>query len=280
MRGGAGRAGGALVCGIVVLVVASSAYGPSTPSATSTRDAVPGTCHVAEDPNELSAAISDTAPAVPCDRPHQTETLWTGRVTGPLDAEERRPNPELINAMLGRACDDYWRVRSYLGADAHDSHWGVTTLLKVPTPAEWAEGDRTFRCEATGPPKGTDGPSLTGTLRGVLRRSDSAAYRLCRSGPAMVTCDRPHDREAMSPDVGLDRPIWPGDQVLHALARPACRALGETYIAASLADRPDVSVVAEVPGREQWDSGTRHARCWLVSSTLSPRTGTLRGGLR
>jgi len=92
----AGRACGALVCAVVVVVVAWSAYGPPTPSAMPNQASVPGTCHRADDADELTATASDTSPAVPCDQAHQTETLWTATITGPLGAQDRRANPELI----------------------------------------------------------------------------------------------------------------------------------------------------------------------------------------
>jgi len=280
MPGGAGNAGGVVACGVVVLAVAWSAFGPSSPSALPTRASGPGTCHVAADPGELTATASDTAPAVPCDQVHQTETLWTGRVADRLAAEKRRPNPELINAMLGRSCDDFGRVQAYVGADDHDAQWGIIVEVKVPTPQEWAGGDRTFRCDARPPARGFGPPAATGTLRDVLRRNDSAMFRLCESRGAAVTCDQPHDREAVTPSVSLDGPTWPGDQALRTAAVTACSPMVEAYLGRPLASRPELVVTADVPDRNAWDAGTRNAACWVGSSGSTLATGTLRGGLR
>lgn len=280
MPGRAAGAGGVVVCGVVVLALAWSAYGSPSPLAMPTRASVPGTCHVAEDPTELTATASDTAPAVPCSQPHQTETLWTGPLTGRLAAEERRPNPELINAMLGRTCDDFGRVQAYVGADAHDAQWGIIVGLKVPTPEEWAGGDRTFRCDARPPAPGFGAPVSVGTLRDVLRRKDSAMFRLCESRGVAVTCDHPHDREAVIPSVALDGQGWPGDQAVRTAAVAACGPIVEEYVGGPLASRPELAVTADAPDRNGWDAGRRSAACWVGGSATSPVTGTLRAGLR
>lgn len=269
-----------LACGVVVAALVWSTFGPSSPSAMPTRSSVPGTCHVAEDPTELTATASDTGPAVPCNEPHQAETLWTGWITGPLGTEKERPNPELMNATLGRACEDFGRVQAYLGADAHDAQWGIIVMLKVPTPGEWAGGERTFRCEATAPAGRLGGPVLIGTLRDALRRKDSASLRLCETSGAALTCDLGHDREAVGPSVALEGQGWPGEQALRAAAASACRPVAEEYLGASLPSRPEVVVTADIPSRNDWEAGKHSAACWLDNSTGGSTSGTVRGGLR
>jgi len=264
----------------VILTIAWLATAQPSPSALETRASVPGTCHLAEDPTELTATASDTSPAVPCTQPHQTETLWTGEVTGPLATQAERPNPELINAMLARNCDDYWRVRSYLGSDDHDVIWGVGLLLKVPTPAEWAAGERTFRCVGWGTASARARPPLTDTLRDVLRRRDSARFRLCRLGGVDVSCDQPHDREAMSPDVALADRSWPGNELPPAEALVECGGVAEAYLGAAPAGRSEVKVIADVPEKDRWDAGERYVSCWLGDTRAGATTGTLRGGLQ
>lgn len=277
--GWVGRLGGAVVCGLIILVVASLAYGPSSRSALPTRDSVAGTCHQAWDPNELTASASDTTPAVPCSQPHQTETLWTEQITGLLAAQQQRPNPELINATLAGRCDDYWRVRAYLGADPYDDHWGVSTLMKVPTQAEWAKGDRTLRCEGIPGSGGSQPPTATDTLRGILRRKDSAPFRLCRVGGQFVSCDQGHDEEAMSPNVVLKAAPWPGSTAVAVAVHTNCAVIAQHYLGVRLVSRPDLVVVADLPTQADWAAGKRSANCWLQNSSGFLTTGTVRAGL-
>lgn len=279
VQGRVGRVTGVAVCSLVVAVVASLANSAPSRAAMATAKSGPGTCHVLADPDELFATISDTGPAVPCSQPHQTETLWVSQVTGPLAAAKRRPDPELLHAMLDRTCNDYWRVRAYLGADAYDNHWGVTMVLKVPTPAEWAKGDRTMRCDAAGM-SGLDGPQLTDTLRGILSRKDSAAFRRCVLPKEVVDCDGPHSEEAMSPNVILPAGPWPGRTAVDAMARSACKPVAADYLGAPIATRPDLVITVIAPTQQQWEAGERSADCLLAMANGDLTTGTLRGGLR
>jgi hypothetical protein len=277
--GWVGRLGGAVVCVLLILVVASLVYGPASRSALPTRDSVAGTCHHASDATDLIATASDTSPAVPCTQPHQTETLWTVQITGLLAGQKERPNPELINATLAGRCDDYWRVRAYLGADTYDDHWGVSTVMKVPTPAEWAKGDRTLRCEAVSGKGGSQPPTASDTLRGILRRKDSAPFRLCRVGGQLVSCDQGHDEEAMSPNVVLKAAPWPGSTPLAVAAHTSCAAIAQHYLGVRLTSRPDLAVAADLPTQADWAAGNRGVNCWLQNSNGFLTTGTVRGDL-
>jgi hypothetical protein len=233
------------------------------------------------DPNELFATSSDTAPAVPCSQPHQTETLWTEQMTGMLAHQRLRPNPELINTTFSRRCDNYWRARAYMAADPFDNHYGVSMLMKVPSPSEWLKGDRTLRCDAlAGHSRDSGGPpSTTGSLRGVLRRKDSVNVRLCRVGGQAITCDQPHQGEGMSPNVILRPGKWPGDVGIAVAAQLACVTVAQHYLGVPPSARPELTVAATVPTQAQWDSGDRSADCWLQNTSGTLTTGTVRGGL-
>lgn len=279
MQDRSGRLVSALACTLALVLTASLAYGPPSRPALASRESLPGTCHLAADPNELVGTISDTAPAVPCDHPHQTETMWVQQVTGLLGQQRIRPNPELLHATLDRICSDYWRVRAYLGADSHDSHWGITTLVKVPTLSEWAHGDRTLRCEGLAGDWGADGPTLNGSMHGILRRAGSAQFRLCRLGTTTLTCDQPHDAEAISPNVVLPDAPWPRLSGTEVMATASCALIGEEYLGARLTSRPDLVVTFDTPTEVQWDGGDHSVNCWLANRRGQLTVGTVRGGL-
>jgi hypothetical protein len=98
---------GVLAAVAAVFATAAVAFGPAPSQVLATSASVPGTCHMAIDPDELIASISDTAPAVPCDQPHQTETMWQQPITGFLGQQRVRPNPEILVATSNKVCDDY-----------------------------------------------------------------------------------------------------------------------------------------------------------------------------
>ncbi|GLX95994.1 septum formation family protein [Herbidospora sp. NBRC 101105] len=184
-----------------VLLVATACAAPATthPSA-----AMPvGSCHVMSQPEELYA-LSDVRPPVPCTQPHQTETYLVTRLSGPMADTPIRPPHELLVPMVTAGCD-YRPIRPYLAAGPHDAQWGVSVWGKVPTPDEWAAGDRTLRCDLLVPtthPNG--GPVLTAPLRGIMNRPESAAIRRCNLDGRDVQCSLPHEWEWVEPQ-GLTR---------------------------------------------------------------------------
>jgi len=282
MRRWRGHLAGLVVGAAVVLGAVSLAYGPASPPALPTAASTPGTCHHSDDWLELWWTASDTGPAVPCTQPHQTETMWLGKIDGPLASAHRRPNPELLTRTLSSRCDDFVQVRTYLGADTPDVHWGVNMLVRVPTPEEWSRGVRVFRCEGLPVTSTHDQPVLSESLQGILRRTDSARFRLCRSGGRTVSCDQPHESEAMNPWATLTGTSWPGDLTNPATARmvrSACGLVADRYLGMPLASRPDLVVTADLPTRQQWAGGGR-AQCWLTNASNAPTTGTVRGDLQ
>lgn len=272
----AAHTGGAGAVVVVVILATSSAFARPDRPVLSTVRSVAGTCHLDQDPFEF-ATLSDTSPAVPCDETHQTETAFQLRMGGPLARRATRPNPELLEATYAAACDDYGRIRSFLGARSPDVYWGVQIIARFPTVQEWADGVRTVDCAVYN--NTPTGPSLTQDLAGILTRRDSAAFRLCRLGSASVTCDQPHDAEATSPNVVLAAGNWPGPGVEAAEAVHGCLAVVDAYLDAPLGSRPGLTIEPSPLSEAQWTSGDRSVNCWIGSSG-PPVTGTVRGGLR
>lgn len=271
----AAHIGGAGAVVVVVILATLSAFARQDRPLLSTVGSVAGTCHLDQDPFEF-ATLSDTSPAVPCDQPHQTETAFQLQVGGPLARRATRPNPELLEAAYSAACNDYGRIRSFLGARSPDVYWGVEIIARFPTLEEWANGVRTLDCAVYN--NTPTGPSLTEDLAGILTRRDSAAFRLCRLGSALVTCNRPHDAEATSPNVVLAAGGWPGSEVEAAEAVHDCLAVVDAYLDAPLGSRPGLRIEPSALSEAQWTSGDRSVNCW-IGVAGPPVVGTARGGL-
>ncbi|EFL09983.1 MULTISPECIES: septum formation family protein [Actinomycetes] len=217
-----------------------------------------GSCAKIATPEELYTA-SDIGPVVPCTEPHQTETVFVGRLDGPIAAEAERPVVEKLDTVIADRCHSV-DLRGYLGARARDS-FGVSLLTRVPTRAEWAAGERTFRCDAI--PAAAPGapPQLSVPLRGVLPTAASAAVRVCWRGGEQLPCDRPHTAEEVN--------AW----LLAAPGSPEqpCEPYVTEFLGGPLSDFPELAVVA-IPGIV---NGQQTVKCAVGRRDGRQSTGTL-----
>jgi hypothetical protein len=214
---------GLLAVAASVAVGGAAAFAQQAPTGEPVTAQRPGTCHRALDIEELVSVASDSGPAVPCTRPHETETMWVERVTGPLAAARTRPNSQLLNTLLRDRCADAARIRAYLGAGPTDVTWGLGLHPRFPRADEWEQGARQLVCQASAGTGRAGGPTTTTPLAGVMTTRASVQFRLCRSAGANLTCDQAHTAEATSPDVLLPAGPWPGPQAAARQAQTACR---------------------------------------------------------
>lgn len=278
-RGSAvGRTAGGMAVA-VSLALGGFAMSFAGPTPRGIADQRPGTCHLAEDPGELIVVASDTAPPVPCDRPHQTETMFLAEVTGVLAASPTRPNGELLNTVAGRLCLNDDRERSYLGGGPDDRLWNLDSWARFPTAAAWARGDRTVACQGSTPPSTPAGPTVSYPIAGVLSGPRSATFRLCRLGSAPLACDQPHTGEDPAPSAVLPAGPWPGPDKVTELARQTCLPIVDAYLGRPLDTRPDLVVAPDPVTEKGWDGGNRNTDCWLDNVNDHVTVGTVRGGL-
>jgi hypothetical protein len=238
----------------------------------------PGWCHRLSDPAELYAP-SDIAPAVPCSSPHRSETFATVRLPSGLT---RPPgSPGHTGDLTSQVCagPTSRTLRTYLGADDLDRHWGIDVWLKVPTREEWAKGLRVGRCDLV---LGRDGPGpvpeLTHRLRGALRRADSAAIRHCRRGLVHVTCDRPHTAEEVGGWTGIVAAAYPGAFSAARQLRDQCWRNAEQYTEGAVDSLP-MRVTTGPLSAGDWRAGKRTTDCWIATEDGRSTRGTLRADL-
>jgi hypothetical protein len=251
-------------------------FATQAPSPVDVSSDRPGTCHLAEDPNELIAIPSDSAPPVPCNRPHQTETMYLTKVTGFLAASRTRPNGELLNKFAGGLCYDYARERSYLGAGPNDVTYGIYSWAAFPTAASWARGDRTVACRGSSQPEEPNGPTIDFPLAGVMKTPHSPLFRLCRTATENVTCDLPHLGEDTSPNVVLPPGPYPGPALLAAREQQACLPIVAAYLGEPVASRPDLLLTPTPITESAWAKGQHSGDCWLTNANQALTTGTVR----
>jgi hypothetical protein len=266
------------IAGVVVAAVVGASMSFARPVPTLMPDQSAGTCHLAEDPNELIAIPSDSGPDVPCTQAHQTETMWVTTVTGPLAASKSRPNGELLNQKISGRCYDYQRERTYLGASPYDVTWGILSWARFPTAAAWAKGDRTLVCQGSSTTDGPIGPTIDYSIAGIMTTRRSDKFRLCRAPAGAVTCEVPHTMEDTSPNVNLTG-LWPGSFALASTAVNDCIPIVDTYLGQPIASRPELVIRPDMPTFEQWTAGNKSINCWIATADGGLVTGTVRGGL-
>jgi hypothetical protein len=264
---------------LIVAVVAGAAMSFAGQVPTPVSDQQPGTCHLAEDPNELIAIPSDSSPAVPCSQPHQTEVMWVTKVSGPVAASKVRPNGELLNHTFAGLCFNYTRERAYMGAGRSDVTYGIESWSRFPTAAAWAKGDRTLVCQGSAGTTEPGGPTIDFPIADVMRTRHSATFRLCRSAAGYVTCNLPHTAEEASPDVNLTGGPWPGIAGEEQMAVAACTEIVDFYIKRAITARPDLEIAPDPISETQWNNGERTVSCWVANANDLPTTGSVRGGL-
>ncbi len=205
-------------------------------------------------------SVSDVSPSVPCNQAHELEVYAVSTVDPSLTARKIRPGQEMLRGRSTSSCPRE-EIRPYLGARTNDFQWGIELFVKFPTTQEWEQGGRRVACELASFSGQSDkeDPVVYTSLRGIMRRADSARVRLCRSGTRAVTCDGQHTAEKVGEVTAKGA----------AAQLAQCRRLASEYTGRPL--RSDFEVaVADL---------TAPAECWYGPRVGLVR-GTVRGGLR
>lgn len=237
-----------------------------------------GSCHTFRTQQEMIQP-SDIAPPVPCDRPHRTETFQVTTVEGQFATYKKRPDPEQIAAYAQGRCYDAEAIRSYLGAGPRDTV-SFSVWPRLPTRAEWARGVRTLRCDLVPPvQKEENGPLASFSFRDVLTRPESSTVRVCELGGAFVTCDHPHDREEIATWQDLRPSVQPEDA--QKVATELCEPVVQEFLQAKLASRPDLTIKAITPNKDEWEKGVRAVKCGVGPAAAGATiVGTLSGSAK
>ncbi|MCX5201434.1 septum formation family protein [Streptomyces sp. NBC_00237] len=163
-----------------------------------------GTCHRLTSAFDAGLeVVSESAPSVACNTPHNTETLSVKKLTGPLAQYKERPSPFLMATSMGPLCNRE-ELAAHLGARADQPFHGMHVTAFGPTRKEWSEGVRTVRCDAVmeyeqGKP--FMNYMLQRPFKDILKSEAGTPFRLCRTtvGKELrnVGCDKPHQAESV-----------------------------------------------------------------------------------
>lgn len=232
-----------------------------------------GTCHRNLTLDDFYS-ISDVAPPVPCNSPHQSETYYVGTVTGALEAAKQRPSIELLFHAAGGLCP-YQPVLRHLGARPRDTYGNLNPMARFPTKKEWASGVRVVRCDLVpADRKADEPPRLDIPLRDIMATSASARFRVCRNGSRQLPCSQPHQAESVNLSYTL--PAQPNySDTPGRLPVSRCRPYVEEFLGTSLRTRPDLVVLPEVTLAGTAGGVIPTVSCWVGSKAGGKLTGTL-----
>jgi hypothetical protein len=224
--------------------------------------------------------------AIPCDGPHDTETIYIGQFSGAVADRETPPDERDDDAaqayvQCAKAASDY------LGEDWHQGR--VELLLDLPLERAWTDGRRYFRCDLI-EQQSNAGKVIrrTGRLRDGLRGTRPLAYGCGqRIDPTAsggyddlktASCTDPHDLEYVG-TVQMPDGVYPEPgSTSTATAARLCEERVAAFIgisAATLDGRRDIDWSIWWFSRESWALGDRTAECFL--SVDRPVRISLRG---
>jgi hypothetical protein len=157
-------------------------------------DQVPlvGTCWDVPAGSAMRASYADGDAAVPCRRPHTTETVFASRLDG--------PTPRTALEQFGRLC--FAQAHEYVGQDA--THWTpVQGELYVPHEADVAAGASWVRCDVVMPqgPRTAVARVLRGSVEDAAQRHRAAVWACVPflrgvTSTSYVPCSEPHAYES------------------------------------------------------------------------------------
>lgn len=242
-----------------------------------------GTCHAYDTEAELSS-FSDVRPPVPCTRPHQTETVAVGELTGELRDSAERMSPEKRLMIVNDLCRE--PMRAHVGAGPRDEPWPLGVLLRLPTAGEWEAGQRQYRCELVPKIESSQArlPVIATSLRGILGTPAGAGYRRCwTENEAEVPCDQPHRSESVNAIAAVPAERFAGTPgelsaaqraAFHAWADRECFATVSEFLGTAVSRTPYRPVARLTADGQVFECGVALPADWPMRVGSLARLGT------
>ena len=179
----------------MLLLAACSAAPLASTSSTEapTRAPAVGECHTLDRPEHF-AVLSDTSPTVECGAEHTSETYMIGDLASVTRFASRYPALEERLEISEQACSGAV-VRAYVGASARQALYGLSSVAFLPTPEQWASGERWVRCDLVmvGSESEAFWPAgVAFSLRDAAASGNADPLLRCYAEDADVRCSEPH----------------------------------------------------------------------------------------
>jgi hypothetical protein len=207
----------------------------------------------------------------PCDISHVIETTYVGQFTGAQAEADRAPSLEQL-ADQYKVCDE--ALAKYLGGPWTSGR--LRLLVYPPTSGQWKGGARFFRCDVAAlrteaglldPRKET----LKGTLQAggamLLGCSNQVGSKDSWSDLTPAECTAPHDTEFVGVVASSIGTYPADDKGMVAAYSDKCWAQVRAFTGSpdSVLSKADVRYGYWITaGEDEWKSGLRTARCYVM----------------
>lgn len=222
---------------------------------------VVGACY--QYPADTLTKVSSGAPAIGCEAAHTAETFWVGTVADAIGVPSK-VSPEAFLAA-GKPCTAKV-MNTYLGFTNRTLPTRFTTVVLLPTDAQWAAGERWVRCDVV-LKAGKDLKSITGTATGLVAATPEATFNFCTpkepraASTAAYPCTNPKKNWIKVLDVTLGGPAakFPGDQAVAKYMQAQCKKMAKKYDGKI----PYPGYWGLWPTSRGWKEGTRVGQCFV-----------------
>ncbi len=222
---------------------------------------VVGACY--EYPADTLTKVSSGAPAIGCESPHTAETFWVGTVADAIGLPSKVTPVSYLTA--GKPCTAKV-MNTYLGFTDRSLPSRFTTVVLLPTDAQWAAGERWVRCDVV-LKAGKALKSITGTATGLVAATPEAIFNFCTpkepraASTAAYPCTNAKKNWIKVLDVTLGGPAakFPGDQAVAKYMQAQCKKMAKKYDGKI----PYPGYWGLWPTSRGWTEGTRMGQCFV-----------------
>ncbi len=247
-------------------LVASACGGPGTATDTDRTGAdaaekpALGACRVLT-PEDVAVASNSTA-VIDCAKPHTAQTYAVGDVPKRLRSVDYESDE--LGVFAYKTCSEAFAA--FLGADESLVMRTVVSWAWFrPSPQEWEEGARWYRCDIVGGGEQSESyVNLPRDAQGLLQGRPADAWLVCADGETVagspkVPCSEEHDWRAVTTiKVGEAADPYPGDRLVEVTTRDFC----SDSVGAWLNYPVDYDFGYTWFHEAEWEAGNRRSVCW------------------
>lgn len=248
----------------------SGASGPEekpTSSATPAKAAPQpkvGTCHAMS--FEESVAPTDTAPQVPCGKPHTAQTFHVDDLATVIDGHLVTVDSDHAQQQIATECPA--RFARFVGGSDEQRRLSMLSVAWFsPTVEQSDAGQDWFRCDITLVRAPGKLGRLPGDLEGALDTEQGRErFGMCSTGEPgtagfrRVVCSANHSWQAIGT---IDVPAAEGGAYPGPEAAQDAGSSCEDTARAEAEDALSFTWGYEWPTREQWEAGRHYGYCWV-----------------
>lgn len=221
----------------------------------------PGQCY--SYPASTLTAPSSAAPAIDCAAAHTAQTFYVGTVREAFGIPSR--STQAMRLSAGRACTPRM-MNAFVGMPDRKLPSRFRTVVLFPTDAQWAAGERWFRCDVV-LQGGLTLKEFTGTAAALVAATPQTQFDFCTPGQpnakatAAYPCTSPKKNwiKVLAASLGGPGTSFPGLSSVERRTRKLCERQGKRW--SGKVTFPGWWAIW--PTAVGWRKGNRIAQCFV-----------------